>query len=64
MKRTITALAAVLAVVFLGAAGCGNVTSGGACDQIGSQHTNEDGTLYTCVKNTQTGKGFWYKGKG
>lgn len=39
------------------------VTQGGACNQVGSQHTNKDGTLYTCTENPNTGKGYWYKGK-
>jgi len=54
-----TALAAVLAVVFLGAAGCGDVGQGGGCNQVGSKHTNKDGTKFTCVKNQDTGKGYW-----
>lgn len=49
------------AVLSLALVGC-DVGSGGSCDQIGSQHTNKDGTLYTCAKNVQTGKGYWYKG--
>lgn len=50
--------AAVLALVLVGC----DVGSGGACDQIGSQHTNKDGQLYTCAKNETTGKGYWFKG--
>ena len=52
--------AAALALVLTGC----DVTQGSSCSQVGSQTTNKDGTLYTCVKNTQTGKGFWYRGMG
>lgn len=59
MRRTTIGICA--AVLALTLAAC-DVGSGGACDQIGSQHTNKDGTLFTCAKNQTTGKGYWYKG--
>jgi hypothetical protein len=49
VKKSITALAVSLAFVFVGAPSCGNdITPGGACDQVGSKHTNKDGYAYTC----------------
>ena len=57
MKKSMTVLAAALAVVFLGAAGC-DVTPGSACNQAGSQHTNENGVSYTC-KDVPGGNRIW-----
>jgi hypothetical protein len=59
--KTLGAAIGVVAMT-LTVAGC-DVTQGGACNQIGSQHTNKDGTLFTCAKNQDTGKGYWYVGK-
>jgi len=57
VKFILTTLLMVIALT-----GC-DPTSGGACDQIGSQTTDSHGQLWTCAKNVQTGKGYWYKGK-
>lgn len=51
VKQSRIMLAAALAVVFLGAAACpgaSDITPGGACEQIGSKHTNSNGYAYTC----------------
>jgi hypothetical protein len=45
--KSITAVAAMLAVVFLGAAGC-DITPGSSCSAEGSKHTNKDGRPYVC----------------
>lgn len=59
MKKSMVALAAVLAVVFVGAAGCGNgVIPGGKCDQAGNVHTNKNGVAYTC-KDVPGGNRIW-----
>lgn len=60
MTRTKVWIGAALLALAL--AGC-DVGRGAACDQVGSQHTNKDGKLYTCAKNERTGKGYWYEGK-
>lgn len=60
MKRTAIMIGTVVLVLTLSAC---DVAPGGACNQIGSQHTNKDGTLFTCAENLNTGKGYWYKGK-
>jgi len=52
-------LAAFTVLTLFGLAAC-DVTPGGSCGQEGSQHTNEDGTVYTCKVNLQTGKNYWY----
>jgi len=56
-------LVLALAVVCVFTLGACDVTESGPCNQIGSQHTNKDGQIYTCAKNMDTGKGYWYKGK-
>lgn len=47
MRNTIYALALVPVVLFTLTA-C--KVTGGPCDQVGSKHTNDDGTSYTCQK--------------
>jgi hypothetical protein len=60
MRLSLSIIAVIGACIF--ASGC-NEVSGGACDQIGSQRTDSRGQLWTCAKNLNTGKGYWYKGK-
>lgn len=36
-----------------------NVFQGGACAPIGKIHTNTNGDRYSCIKNVDTGNGFW-----
>lgn len=48
-----------LLAILLSVTGC-DITPGGSCSQVGSQHTNSDGVVYTCKVNTQTGKNYWY----
>ena len=38
--------------------GC-DVVQGGGCNQVGSRHTNKDGTKFECIRNVDTGRGFW-----
>lgn len=58
MKRLIIAVTAT-ALTFTLTACNGDVTQGTSCDQIGSKHTNKDGTPFVCQRNVDTGKGFW-----
>lgn len=59
MKRTITALAAVLGFVLLSAQSCGNdIVPGGACSATGGKHTNKNGVSYTC-KDVPGGNRIW-----
>lgn len=60
MKRTLTALAAVLGFVLLSAQGCdqSDITPGGACNQKGSKHKNSNGYSYTC-KDVPGGNRIW-----
>lgn len=37
--------------------------SGGACTPIGSTRVDCNGQVWTCAKNVQTSKGYWYKGR-
>lgn len=46
------------AVLALALAAC-DQTPGTSCDQVGSRHTNKDGTVLECIRNVDTGKGFW-----
>jgi hypothetical protein len=48
IKRAAVLIVAVIAPVMLGAAGCGDITPGGACDQEGSVHENSTGYRYKC----------------
>lgn len=58
LKKSLVALAASLAVVLLGAAGC-DVTPGGSCSAEGSKHTNKNGYSYTCKTDPGTGARIW-----
>lgn len=61
MKKALSVLGLTITVVLLGAAACDPV-SGGACSPIGKKVTDSKGQVWTCDKNRQTGKGYWYKG--
>lgn len=37
--------------------------SGGACPSIGTTQIDKRGQEWTCIRNVQTGNGFWYRGK-
>lgn len=58
MKKILLALALVLSVPLLAACPGGDITPGGACDQEGAQHTNENGYSYTC-KQVPGGNRIW-----
>ena len=59
MKRTITAMTAVLGFVLLSAQSCGkDITPGGACSAEGAKHTNSNGYSYTC-KTVPGGNRIW-----
>lgn len=60
MKRRI-GLGLLSVAVVLGLSACKDVTETDACDQVGSEHTNEDGTKFKCIINPNNGKGFWWK---
>lgn len=60
--KTIAAGVLGLALALGGPAGCAP-RSGGACSPIGATQTDDSGQLWTCAKNLNTGKGYWYKGK-
>lgn len=62
MKGSWVAAAFVVAVA--AGSSCEGPMSGGACSPIGTTKTDSKGQLWTCVKNTETGNGFWYKGRG
>lgn len=62
MKKTLAALGIAISAVLLSAAGC-DPMSGGSCSPIGKTMTDSKGQVWTCAKNLQTGKGYWYKGK-
>ena len=54
-KNTIYVVGAVLLALTLSAC---DVTPGGDCNQVGSQATNDDGSMYVC-KTTPDGKNIW-----
>lgn len=58
MKNIVLALAVAALVPLLTACPGGDITPGGACDQVGGKHTNSNGYSYTC-KQVPGGNRIW-----
>lgn len=54
------AIAGCVLGLMLALTGC-DVDEADYCDQVGSQHTNKDGTRFTCKTGLYPDGGYWYR---